>query len=807
MQPDDRPDLGSDTSGMRASTGVLSRPKRASQASDRPHNDEQPHGLYRIGVSYGRVIYKLRWLVLALWLVGLAVAIPFAAKTPSVLTGSGYSFSGSESARVNTIISDKLHQPKASLVVVFQSAGAQVTDAAYQTEVKDFISAAKAYPHVTSVVSGGVGLDQKTTFVTVNFNQQVGSDAKFTSDFKQIVPQGADATPARAYLTGEAPVSAAFNSLSQTDTEQAELKGLPIALAVLLIVFGTVVAGLLPLMLAAFAVPVALGFIYVIASHVSSSVFVLNIASIVGLGISIDYTLFMTRRFREELARGRSVRDAVGWTVATAGEAILFSGLTVMIGFIGLMLIGMQFMTSFGIGGAVTVAVAALAALTLLPATLAILGPRVNALRVPYLWRLVGVGEKRDISNEAPATEMEERAGFWRKLALRVMAHPVIIVSLVTLLLLGLGWPLLSINLGTPSIAGIPKTVEARQGNDILTAQFPELGTSPVVVVAQTADGSSILSSANVARVQTLTEWLNAQAHVGGVTSITQFPSDPQAPTLSLAQLQQLYSTGAYQREPGLAQLVAQTTGGDTTIITVRPEAPMDSVASKALVDDLRAGDNANAGGLHVQVGGEQATSLDFSRSLYDNFPRAILFILVATFLLLLVMFRSVAIPLKAIIMNVLSVSASYGVLVMVFQWGWGQNLLGFESVGVVDSIIPILLFCILFGLSMDYEVFLLSRIREEWLRSHNNRWAVARGLEMTGGVITNAALLFIIVTGAFTFTQLMVTKEIGLGMTVAVLVDAAIIRTLLVPATMRLMGRWNWWLPGRRLPKERELA
>ena len=806
MQLDDHPDLDSEASGVRSATGVLSRPKQAPQHPDLPHDDGQPHGLYRVGVGYGRLIYKLRWLVLAIWLVGLAVAVPFAAKAPSILTGNGYSAGSSESARVNTILSNTLQRPKTSLVVVFQSADAHVQDVSYLLEVNNFISAAKAYPHVTSVVAGGVGQDQKTTYVTVNFDQQVGSDEQFTRDFKTIVPQGASATPARAYLTGAAPVSATFNTLSQSDTEQAELKGLPVALVTLLIVFGTLVAGVLPLLLAAFAVPTALGIIYVIASHVSTSVFVLNIASIVGLGISIDYTLFMTRRFREELARGRSVRDAVGWTVATAGEAILFSGLTVMIGFVGLMLIGMQFMTSFGIGGAVTVAAAALAALTLLPAVLGILGTRINALRVPFLWRLVGVGEKRDLSGEAPAQAPEERGGFWRKVALGVMAHPVITLLLVTLLLLGMGWPLLSINLGTPSITSIPKTAEARAGNDILTAQFPALGASPVIVVAQTTDGSNILTSANVGRVQSLTQWLDAQPHVGGVTSLTQFAGDPQAPSPSLAQLQQLYSTGAYQQQPGLAQLVAQTTKGDTTIIMVRPDAPMDSVASKALVDDLRAGDNAHASGLHVQVGGEQATSLDFSRFLYSNFPRAILFILVATFLLLLAMFRSVVIPLKAIIMNVLSVSASYGVLVMVFQWGWGQQLLGFESSGFVESIIPILMFCVLFGLSMDYEVFLLSRIREEWLRSHNNRWAVARGLEMTGGVITNAALLFMIVTAAFTFTQITTTKEIGLGMTVAVLVDAAIIRTLLVPATMRLMGRWNWWLPGRRLPKEREL-
>ncbi len=762
-------------------------------AAEPPH-DDQPHGLYRLGVGYGRLIYKLRWLVLALWVGGLIFAAPFAAQVSSVLTGSGYSFSGSEAAKVSTTLSNKLKQPATTIVVVFQSNSAYVNDADYQLELNTFMDRAKAYPHVSSVVDGGIGQDQKTTYVAVNFDKMQGSDQQFVSDFRKIVPQGAEATPASAYITGAAPTYASFNQLSQKDTEQAELRGLPLALAVLLIVFGTVVAGLLPLILAAFAVPVSLGIVYGIATHVSTSVFVLNIASIVGLGISIDYSLFMVRRFREELARGRSVRDAVGWTVATAGEAILFSGLTVMIGFIGLVLIGIQFMTSFGIGGAVTVAMSALAALTLLPAVLSILGQRVNSLRVPVLWRLVGVGETAHV-------ESEGKGGFWRKLALGVMAHPIIVLVLVTTLLLGLGWPLLSINLGTPSLTGLPRTIEARQGNDILTAQFPDTNSNPVIVVAQTSDGSSILTSDNVAKVDQLTQWINAQKGVAGVTSITQFAGDPRAPTPSLAQLQTLYSTGAYAKTPGMAQLVAQTTKDDTTILTIKSDSPIDSTASKALIDDLRKGDNANAGGLKVMVGGEQATSLDFSRYLYGNFPRAILFILVATFLLLLIMFRSVLIPLKAIIMNVLSVSAAYGALVFVFQWGYGQKILGFESTGFVDSIIPILMFCILFGLSMDYEVFLLSRIREEWEKTHNNRQAVARGLEMTGGVITNAALLFVIVTGAFTFTQLMVTKEIGLGMTVAVLVDAAIIRTLLVPATMRLVGRWNWWLPGRAIP------
>jgi RND superfamily putative drug exporter len=370
----------------------------------------------------------------------------------------------------------------------------------------------------------------------------------------------------------------------------------------------------------------------------------------------------------------------------------------------------------------------------------------------------------------------------------------------VSALLLALGWPIISLNPGTPDGRSLPAGSEARQGYDILNDQFPGVNDYPVLITAQTSDGSSVLTDANLRKVDALTTWLTAQEHVTGVTSVTQFPSGPQGAALPKEQLLALLSSGQYQQNPGLAKLVASTTADDTAIITVKTDAALNSTQARDLVNELRA-NRAEGQGLTVQVGGFQAVTQDFNDYLYGNFPKAILFILGATYVLLLLMFRSVFLPLKAILMNVLSVSAAYGVLVLVFQWGYGSGFLNFTPLGFIDSTIPILLFCVLFGLSMDYEVFLLSRIREEWLKTKNNRYAVARGLEKTGGVITNAALLFIIVTGSFTFTSVITTKEIGLGMTVAVVVDALIIRTLLVPATMRLLGRWNWWLPGLPLP------
>jgi RND superfamily putative drug exporter len=756
----------------------------------------ESHGLYRLGLAYGRQVYRFRWLIVALWVIAVGVSIPFAGNIASVLQGGGYSFSSSESVHVSNILTSTLHQPPSQALVVFQSTGTAVTDPGYQKEVHDFMSKARSFPHVTDVVQGGSGQDGRTTYVIVNFNQGEGKVEQQMAGFRELLPSDASVSPATPYLTGNPAIYHEITQVTQQDTERAEIFALPIALLVLLVVFGTLVAAAMPLLLAMVAVPVALAVLYAIALHTSMSVFVLNIASIIGLGISIDYSLFMVRRFRDELIGGRTVRDAIGWTVATAGEAILFSGLIVVIGFSGLLLIGIPLMTSLGVGGAVVVAIAVLAALTLLPALLGILGPRINSLRIPYLSRFTMQAERKEADEES----QERPRGFWERLALGVMKRPVLIILAVSALLIGLGWPIFSIAIGTPGTSSLPKSAEARQGIELLNAQFPGTNNNPIYIVVQAPAGSSMLTQENLAKLDHFSKWIVAQQHVTGVISLTQLPATSGAPPPNEQQLVTLYSTGAYQQNPMLAKLVSSTTNGNTTLITVNSDTKADSSVGNTMIDNLRAG-KSQAQGLTVLVGGFQAVSMDFNRYLYGNFPWAILFILGATYILLLFMFRSVLLPLKAVLMNVLSVSACYGVLVFIFQWGNLSNILGFTSSGFLDSIIPILLFCILFGLSMDYEVFLLSRIREEWLRTHNNRWAVAHGLEKTGGVITNAALLFVIVCGAFTFTSIVVTKEMGLGMAVAVLVDATIIRSLLVPATMRLLGRWNWWMPGRPLP------
>ncbi len=507
----------------------------------------EAHGLYRIGIAYGRQVYRLRWFIIAAWVVILGASIPFTLKVGDALHGGGYSYENSKSAKVDTIISTTLKQPPSQFLVVFQSASTPVNDPTYRGEVNAFINRARAYPHVTGIQQSGAGLDGHTTYVTVSLSTPEEYMSKHVADFRAILPSGSAASPAHVYLSGGPAIDAAFSHITESDVQQAELAALPIALVVLLIVFGTLVAATMPLLLAVLAVPVALAVIYAIALHVSMSIFVLNTSSIIGLGISIDYSLFMLRRFRDELASSGSVPDAVGNTIATSGEAILFSGLIVMIGFSGLLLIGIPFMTSIGIGGAVVVAVAVLAALTLLPALLGVLGPRVNALRIPLIGRFTAPHAHRQVSEgNAP-----ERRGFWQRWAEGVMRRPVLVILAVTAILIGLGWPIFSIELGTPSVTSLPTSDESRQGIDIVNAQFPDTRIDPVYIIAQAPGGSSILTSpTGLAKLDNLSKWIARQSHVTGVISLTQLPATPGRPTLSEQQLAALYSSGAYEQIP-----------------------------------------------------------------------------------------------------------------------------------------------------------------------------------------------------------------------------------------------------------------
>lgn len=743
---------------------------------------ELPINRRSFGFRYGQAIVRFRWVIIALWIIGFAVSLPFSAQVTQHLSSGGFQMNTSESTKAGDLISQKFAPPRPEALVVFQSSSTTTTDPAYHYEVEQFISAAGSFPHVAEVTTNAQpSQDRHTTFVKVAFDNSYSNAQDAMVAFKKILPTTG---PARVYLSGDPAVYNQITNITKDDLSQSEAFTLPVAAIALLFIFGTLVATAIPLGLAVVAIPIVLAIIYAISLQTEMTIYVVNIATIIGLGLSIDYSLFMVRRFRDELRLGRAAADAVGITLATSGEAILFSGLTVLIGFSALSLVGLSFMTSIAIGGAVLVVIAVMGALTLVPAVLSLLGSKINSAAIPKPWQ-----KKREDSTTDP-----EATGFWHRWALGVMNHPWAVLVSVLVVLGFLSYPLFSLAIGLPGTNVLPPTNEARLGETILQQQFPSTQVSPVVAVVQTRDGSSMLTAANIQQLCDLTHQIAA---VPDTTSVIGLTADSNT---SCAQYAGLYSSGAYQQNPQMAQLVAATTNGDTTLIDVAPKDHLDSASSKAVVAHLRTLEQHSP--FAIKVGGFQAVSIDLGNFLYGNFPKALLFIFITTYIVLLVMFRSVLLPIKAVVMNVLSVAAAYGALVWVFQQGHLTEQLQFTSEGYIEMTVPILLFCILFGLSMDYEVFLLSRVREEWDRTGNNRYAVARGLEKTAGVITSAALIIIIVSVALIFTHLTLTKEQGLGIAVAVFVDATIIRILLVPATMRLLGRWNWWFPGRKTVK-----
>jgi RND superfamily putative drug exporter len=466
---------------------------------------------------------------------------------------------------------------------------------------------------------------------------------------------------------------------------------------------------------------------------------------------------------------------------APPGRAVFFSGLTVLLGLLGLVLFEFMILRSVGIAGAIVVALGVLAALTLLPALFAIAGVRLDALRI----------------RNVQATASED--GPWARLAGRVMAHPVRVLVPTLAALLVLGTPFLHVTFNAPDSRILPETVPSRQAFDRLTAAFGQGPFAPIVLAIRTSGPAT--DAANLAVLYDYSRRLAADPRVTRVDSLVDVD-----PRLGLPQYQLLYGSPGGPPDRFVVEALKATTRGDLTSFTLTTPYGPNEAPGRELVRDLRAGrgDLAAPPGTSVLVGGGAADVEDVVTGIGSDFPRTAAFILVSTYLVLFVLLRSVFLPLKALAMNTLSILASFGALVWIFQDGNLSAILGTRPLGFVETTQPVILFCVLFGLSMDYEVFLLTRMRETWDATGDNRAAVAHGLERSGRIVTSAALIVVVVAGSFAFADIVLIKALGLGIAVAVALDATVVRALLVPATMRLLGRWNWWVPSaleRRLP------
>jgi RND superfamily putative drug exporter len=689
------------------------------------------------------------WRTLGVWIAAVVVSLFLVgALLGGVLTSDATITKETESDRAEAVLAEAFPAAGEDLdrsvteVVVVRAGDRAVDENRIETLAGDIRAAGATFVQTPADADGLVSADGDSAAILVG----LGRDPEENVDSVVDAVERLDADPGyEAAVTGEWTADADFGALSESDLREGELFfGAPAALVILLLVFGTVVAGVLPLVLAIVSIIVALALTALLGQAFELSLFVVNMLTGMGLALGIDYTLFILSRYREERAEDREKLDAIAVAGATASRAVLFSGMAFVLAMFGLVLVPSSIFRSLAAGAILVAIVSVIAALTLLPAVLNLLGDRVNALRLPFFGRVA------------------ERSGsegrFWGAIARGVMGRPIVSLVCAAALLVAAALPVLSLETGSSGIATLPDRFESKRGFLLLNEEFPGQTTDPVEVAVS---------------------------------------GDLAAPETQAA-LEQL--TTAVERHPLFGEpTVEESESGRVARVTF-PVAG-DAIGEEAIgaVRELRseivpqafAGVEANA-----LVGGDTAVELEYHDTVDAWLPWVFLFVLGLSFVLLTVAFRSIVVSAKAIVLNLLSVGAAYGLLVLVFQKGVGNELFGFDQAEAVEAWVPLFLFSVLFGLSMDYQVFLLSRIRETYVLTGDNKRAVQFGIVSTGRLITGAALIIIAVFWGFAMGDLIMFQQMGFGVAVALLIDATIVRSVLVPATMTLLGRWNWYLP-----------
>ena len=745
--------------------------------------------------AFGAVLARRHRLVVAVWLAVVAVAAVFVPRFESNLTGPPLGVAGSDSQRAQELLDTRFNQPSTEQVlIVFESATLVADDPAFRGVVGAALAAVQAVPGVVDVLSpfdsGAEGLVSADRRVATGVASVGGS----TADRQRLAPRITEAaisetTPrVQVFVTGRAPLIAELVDQQRQDLVRAEKLGLPLALALLLLASGSAVAAGLPLLLAVAGMAVTFGLLGAAAGFAEFNLFVPNIATMIGLGVGIDYALFVVTRYREELGRGGDPGAATAAAVATAGRTVLFSGGTVLLSLAGLLVVDARIFRELAAGAMTAVAVMVLGALTLVPAVLAWLGHGVERFRLPG-WRGLATASGDD--------------GFWARWARTIMARPWLWTAVALAVLLALASPVARLNLSLDTGTGGIEQRSAAAGREILEREFNEGRISPFQVVYVSRDGP--LDDGDLGAIARLSDLLANDWAVADVTSVTtlldRFVGDHSAATLELA-------AGVPQAVEAASGLLNLERGRDVAVVRAVPRWSPDSpgpVEAVGRIRDRLAPEAIAGQDAEVLVGGLSAQIVDITAESERKLPVVVALVVALSYLLLAAVFRSLVLPAKAIAMNALGIAAAYGLLVVVFQEGAGAGLLGFDPTGSIQVYLPLLTFAVLFGLSMDYEVFLLSRIKEEWERSGDNRGAVAAGLQRSAGVITSAAAIMVAVFAAFVLARLTEVKALGFSLAAAVLIDATVVRIVLVPAAMQLMGRWNWWFPAwldRILPR-----
>jgi uncharacterized membrane protein YdfJ with MMPL/SSD domain len=758
----------------------------ASPARDGHVRELHPTGIF---AAVGRFDYRFRrWLPI----VGLVIVIgvnAWAAVGGGTLIQGGWVIDGSEEQRAAALIADRFGSEATTMLVVYQDPDGKAASPAFQETVKASLARVADDPAVTKVQTyadtGAPALlsdDGTMTMAAVFLDKGVEEAVNDAGRLAEEVERPAGIT---MWVTGIPQVYHEFNAKIEQDLFQAEAISLPIALLILLAVFGTLVGAALPLVIAGFAMPTAFAVISLLANVTEMSIFVTNIATMIGLALAIDYSLFMVSRFREEL-RHHDVEIALERMMGSVGKAVAVSGIAVAVGLSSLVVFDAAALRSMGLGGIVTVLSTLIFGLTVLPALLALLGPRVNRLRVPLPSFL------RLIEDDVDAADRRQGHGVWAWIAARVMRRPLLVAIPVLAILLVAGSPFLGIQLSTgQNLSDLPP-VPSRIGFEVIGDNFPGGESDPIAVV-MTWPGVDLGDSLSLERQAAIAEYTRVIRSTDSNVSAVESALTP-PPGMTDEQYLAVLAQPESERPAALNDYVSAWVAGDTTKLRVFSDYVPDSDDGRALVDKIRAIPPPQ--GTEILTGGLPSRSADFMRSFRASVPIAILIVVLVTSVVLFLTFGSVFLPVKAVLMSLISVTASFGALVWIFQEGHLRGLLGFETSGTIGAWEPIIMFAILFGLSMDYEVLLLSRIRERYLATGDNTRAVAEGIGITGGMITGAALIMVAVFAAFGMSSITSIKALGVTMSLAVLIDATIVRGLLVPAFMRIMGRVNWWAP-----------
>ncbi len=722
--------------------------------------------------ALGRLSFRFRWVIACAYLALVGPLVWLGLPVFERLRAGGFEDPTSESWRVYSDLEREIKVGDADILALYTAPSGTIDDIEAYTAALEAISRVEKDPAVVTTASWYttqapqlITKDKTRTFVLIALRGDDQTKIEATRRLKPLL----EAPPLTLQMGGVIPVNMAVATTVEADLKRAELVAFPITAVLLLIFFGSLASASLPLTLGALAIAFALGVLRVLTAFTPMSIFAVNIITLLGLGLAIDYSLFLINRYREELPR-LGPEGALVKAVSTTGRAVAFSGVTVAASLCGLFVFPQNFLHSIALGGIAVVLGAILLSVSLLPALLAILGKRVDALKVPFI-----------------KTEVKDvKETFWHKIAFAVMRRPVLTALAVTLPLLVVGTPFLRFNPSFPDYRILPPSEPAFIANDILDKEFDGKQMTPIDVLVKTP--SRALDKDNLEKLYDLSQKLEKMPHVKQVSGLfTLVPGIPRETIIDKLSLPK------DKQDPQVQMGIDAFSHDDYFRFAVLLDITFNEAESIALVRDLR---TIDIPGFDVEIGGPAAFLIDLRDRLVERAPKMIGIVCLVMFIVLFLVFGSVTLPLKAMLMNALSLSASFGALVWVFQDGRFSHVLHYVPLGISDCTAPLLMFAIVFGLSMDYEVLLLSRVREEYVRCGDNDVAVAHGLARTGNLITRAALLLFVVIAAFGTSHIIFMKSLGLGMALAILLDATIVRGLLVPAAMKLMGKWNWWAP-----------